>query len=87
MKLAKVGNRLAESHKMTFTVDEAVYDHIAGLCTQVDVGARNIDHILDQTVLPELSRQLLEKMTEDEMPSGVTMSLNGADEFTYSFAK
>ncbi|MBI4719123.1 MAG: type VI secretion system ATPase TssH [Planctomycetes bacterium] len=86
MKLAKVGKRLVESHKIAFEASDAVYEHIAGRCTQVDVGARNVDHILDQSVLPVLARQLLQKMTEDEMPRRLAMGMSDSGEFTYSFS-
>ncbi len=85
MKLGKIGGRLTATHKMAFVADDAVYDLIASRCTQVDVGARNIDHIIDQNVLPELSRQLLEKMASEEMPASVTMGANDAGEFAYTF--
>lgn len=87
MKLKKVGDRLAAAHGMGFKVDDAVYDAIAGQCTQVDVGARNIDHILDQRVLPELARRLLEQMTEGSKPTGVTMSAGADGGFAYAFER
>jgi type VI secretion system protein VasG len=86
MKLKKVGERLAAAHRMAFNVDEAVYEHIATRCNQVDVGARQIDHILDQTVLPELSRRLLEQMAEEKVSEAVRMGVAQAGEFTYSFS-
>jgi type VI secretion system protein VasG len=85
MKLRKVGERLAATHRMAFNVDEPVYAQIAARCNQVDVGARQIDHILDQTVLPDLSRRLLEKMTDETMPKAVQMGVTEAGEFSYSF--
>lgn len=86
MKLRKVGERLTATHRMAFKVDESVYAAIAARCNQVDVGARQIDHILDQTVLPELSRRLLEKMTEETMPEAVQMGVTEAGELTYTFS-
>ena len=86
MKVAKVGKRLLESHKMSFDVDDAAYELIASQCNQVDVGARQVDHILDQTVLPDLSRRLLEQMSTDRMPSGVRMGVDDNNEFTYEFS-
>ncbi len=86
MKLRKVGERLTAAHRMDFKVDEQVYAALAARCNQVDVGARQIDHILDQTVLPELSRRLLEKMTEETMPEAVQMGVTEAGELTYSFS-
>jgi len=86
MKVAKVGKRLLESHKMSFEVDDAAYELIASQCNQVDVGARQVDHILDQTVLPDLSRRLLQQMSSDKMPSGVRMGVDDNNEFTYEFS-
>lgn len=87
MKLRKVGKRLAEAHKMSFHVDEAVYAEMASRCNQVDVGARQIDHLLDQVILPQLSRRLLEQMGEEQMPTAVTMGTTDSGEFTYSFSQ
>ena len=86
MKVAKVGKRLLEAHKMSFEVDDAAYELIASQCNQVDVGARQVDHILDQTVLPDLSRRLLQQMSSDKMPSGVRMGVDDNNEFTYEFS-
>jgi len=86
MKLNKVGRRLAATHKMDFKVDDAVYAKMAAMCNQVDVGARQIDHLLDQTVLPDLSRELLGRMTGDEMPRAVTMGATEEGAFTYTFS-
>jgi type VI secretion system protein VasG len=86
MKLGKVGKRLAGAHKMDFIVEDAVYEAMANRCNQVDIGARQIDHLLDQGVLPELSRRILERMGDETMPARVTMGVSEAGEFTYTFA-
>jgi type VI secretion system protein VasG len=85
-KLSKVGRRVTDAHKMTLNVKEAVYERIAEQCQQVDLGARQIDHQLDQKILPELSLRLLERMTDEKMPTAVTMDINEAGEFVYSFS-
>jgi type VI secretion system protein VasG len=87
MKLDKVGKRLTEAHKMTFEVDQTACDAIAAQCTQVDLGARNIDHVIDQTILPALSRQVLEKMGEEKMPASLTVAADEAGEFVYTFSE
>ena len=78
--------RLAEAHKMKFECDDAVYAAIADRCKEVDIGARQVDHILNQQVLPGLSRQLLEQMATETMPKSVRMGVNGDGNFTYTFA-
>jgi len=51
----------------------------------VDVGARAIDHVLDQAIMPELSRRLLQRMTEETMPQRMTMGAAADGAFTYEF--
>lgn len=87
MKLRKVGNRLRDAHEIRFEVDDAVYAQMSSQCNQVDLGARQIDHVIDQQVLPVLSRRVLEQMAADEMPKVVTMGTNDAGEFTYGFSR
>ena len=85
LKLRKVGKRLAAAHEMKFEVDEGVYAAMAGRCQQVDLGARQIDHVIDGAILPILSRRLLEQMATDEMPTTLRMGVDDAAEFTYEF--
>ena len=53
-------------------------------CTEVDSGARNIDFILTQSVLPELSSLVLERMSTATPFSAVHMTVNGLGEFDYT---
>jgi type VI secretion system protein VasG len=86
LKLAKVGKRLAAAHKITFKVDDAVYAAVAARCQQVDLGARQIDHVIDQAVLPILSRRLLEQMAAEKLAPVIRMGVDDAGEFTYEFS-
>ena len=52
--LKKVGRRVEEHYKATFAYAPQLLDAIARRCTEVDTGARNIDHILTRTFLPEM---------------------------------
>ncbi|MCH8251211.1 MAG: type VI secretion system ATPase TssH [Planctomycetes bacterium] len=86
LKVAKVAKRLAKAQNMRLEVDDSVYDKIVEQCDQVDIGARNIDRVLDQKILPVISRRLLERMTEDTMPTVLTMGTDASGEFTYTFS-
>ncbi len=86
LKLNKIGKRLGSSHKMSFEYGDDVVDRIAERCTQVDMGARNIDFIIDRTVLPEASKVLIGKMTEEEMPRSLVLGISDNGDFTYNFA-
>ena len=86
IKLNRIGKRLYNSHKMEFKFGDKVVDRIAERCTQADTGARNIDFIIDRTVLPEASKALIGKMTEEEMPSKLVLGMNKKGDFTYTFS-
>ena len=59
LKLGKVGRRVEEHYKATFSYAPELVDTIARRCTEVDTGARNVDHILTRTLLPEMSAEFL----------------------------
>lgn len=85
LKLNKIGKRLRDAHEMRFVYGDEVVERIVERCTQVDAGARNIDFIIDRTVLPEASRALLTRMVEEEMPEVLTLGMDENGDFTYTF--
>lgn len=66
LQLGRIGGRLVENHKVRFTYDDAVVDEIAARCREVESGARNVDHILTRTLLPELSGEFLSRMAHQD---------------------
>ncbi|MGD9246774.1 MAG: type VI secretion system ATPase TssH [Desulfobacteraceae bacterium] len=65
LKLSRIQDRMDLNRKIALTYADQVVDAIAARCTEVDSGARNVDHILTDTLLPELSRRILEKMAQE----------------------
>jgi type VI secretion system protein VasG len=84
MKLARLAERFAANHHARFSWDDAVTHAITARCTEVDSGARNIDFILTQTVLPQLSTLVLERIATASGFSAVHMDVAG-QQFVYSF--
>ena len=76
LKIDALGSRLESSHKMAFEYDDAVIENIAERCTEVETGARNIDHIMQGTLLPQISTAILEKMAEDELPDRLRIGID-----------
>jgi type VI secretion system protein VasG len=87
LKLTKVQQRFRDHHRAELTYGEDLVAAIAARCTEVDSGARNVDHILTQTLLPELSGELLARLARSEIFSGVHVSLDRAEGFAYTFAR
>jgi len=85
LKLGKIGDRLRDSHDIGFSFSEDMVDTIAERCTQVEAGARNIDHIIDKTILPDISSVLISKLAEEAMPEHLTLSIDEAGDFQYQF--
>jgi len=85
LKLNQLGKRLKSSHRMKFDLDPRVVDQIAQRCTEVETGARNIDHIMSGTLLPRISTEILQKMTEGELPNELRLGLSDDGEFTFQF--
>ena len=77
LKLGKIAKRLKENRNVVFHYEEALIENIAGRCTEVDSGARNVDHILTNTLLPQMSREILSRMTSGEQYKEIKVTLSG----------
>src|SRR5262249_51282556 len=84
LQLKKIGDRLRQNHKATFSYDPAVVTGVANRCKEVESGARNVDHILTGTLLPAVSRELLTRMAEGRSVSRVRVGVDEKGEFTYA---
>jgi len=85
LKLNKVGDRLRGSQKMRFDYTDAVVDQITQRCTEVETGARNIDHIINRTLLPEISTAILERLGDEEMAAALKVDIAADGSFSYEF--
>ena len=65
--------------------DEAVVDLVVSRCTESESGGRQIDAILTNGMLPDMSREFLTRMMEGKPLAGVRISVADND-LTYSFA-
>jgi type VI secretion system protein VasG len=83
LKLNKIVRRLEETHDLALGYEETLVDEIAARCTEVESGARNVDNILTNTLLPDLSRVLLQAMVDGEMPSAIKVSIGSEGAFEY----
>ncbi|MEG2816144.1 MAG: type VI secretion system ATPase TssH [Comamonas sp.] len=86
LKLRKLALRFTQNHRCVFGWDPEVEDVLTARCTEVDSGARNIDHLLAHTVLPELSRQVLERMAVSEPFDTAHMAVGHDGTFSFHFS-
>jgi type VI secretion system protein VasG len=83
LKLDRVVKRLQENRNIVFSYDDEIVESTAKRCTEVDSGARNADHILTNTLLPEMSKEILSRMAAGEQIREVAVVLK---EETFSFS-
>ncbi|MHA3268526.1 type VI secretion system ATPase TssH, partial [Yersinia pseudotuberculosis] len=85
MKLAQVANRLKKHYGLHCTLEASLYDTLVAACLLPDTGARNIDSLLNQQILPVLSQQLLSRMSEQQRTTSLTLGWDEADGITLEF--
>ncbi|RRW64254.1 type VI secretion system ATPase TssH [Pantoea dispersa] len=74
MKLSQVSKRLHRHYGLTTQIDESLYDALTSACLLPDTGARNVDSLLNQQILPVLSQQLLRHMAARQKPQSLYLS-------------
>jgi type VI secretion system protein VasG len=83
LKLGRIQRRILENHKIQLSYDPCLVDAVASRCTEVESGARNVDNILTNTLLPDISRQLLGRMSEGEKISALHVGVGPDGSFVY----
>jgi type VI secretion system protein VasG len=77
LKLDRIAKRMQENRNVAFIYDEELIESVAARCTEVESGARNVDHILTNTLLPEMSRELLSRMAVGEQIRQIQVGIDG----------
>jgi type VI secretion system protein VasG len=84
LNLARVEKRVKENHKVPFTFDESVPELIAMRCTELERGARMVESLITNAMLPEIGREMLTRVVENRPLSRVHIgAADGA--FTYAY--
>ncbi|MEG3788846.1 type VI secretion system ATPase TssH [Lysobacter sp. CCNWLW3] len=86
LKLQRIRDRVASNHKATFAWDESLVDAVLQRCTEVDSGARNVDHILNGTLLPEIAENVLARMIDGGKIETITVGADETGGFRYTIS-
>ena len=84
LQLDRIKKRIQENHEIAFSYDQDVVDLIVSRCTEVASGGRMIDAILTNTMLPELSIELLNRQMAGEEVEAITVRVKDSA-FDYEF--
>jgi type VI secretion system protein VasG len=86
LQLGRIRSRIEANHRAAFTFDDSVVDAIKARCTEVDSGARNVEHILMRTLLPEISNEILARLAGDAPITKVHVAAGDDGQFRYAIA-
>ena len=84
LQLERIQKRIAEQHKIPFVFDDAVVKLIASRCNELESGARVVDAILTNTMLPRISEEFLTRIMQGQPVSRVEVTVRNG-EFDYAF--
>ncbi|MEM7396161.1 MAG: AAA family ATPase, partial [Verrucomicrobiota bacterium] len=84
LQLKKVGQRVADSHEAEFEYEPDVVDIIVARCTELESGARAIEAIIMQHILPAISQEILRRIMDGEEMNRMKLIVEEGD-FAYAF--
>ena len=84
LQLGRIERRIQDNHSIPFHYDAQVIDLIAHRCAEVESGARVVDAILTNTVLPRISEEMLTRLMDGHNIERIQVGVEG-EEFTYVF--
>ena len=79
LQLGRIGRRIAEEQKVPFHYDDAVVALIASRCNEVESGARVVDAILTNTMLPRISEEFLIRLMQGRPAAQVSVTVRDGD--------
>jgi type VI secretion system protein VasG len=86
LQLGRIAKRLEENHGAEFSYDDSVVAEVSSRCKEVESGARNADHILTRSLLPEMSGEFLSRMASGEAIERVHVKVGDGGQFRYEFS-
>jgi len=84
LNLSRVQKRVQENHKVPLTYDESVPELISKRCTELERGARMVDALITNTLLPEIGREFLNRLASGSNIRRVHVGATDK-EFTFAF--
>jgi type VI secretion system protein VasG len=85
LQLNRIKKRIEGRYRIPFHYGDDVIKLVVSRCTESESGGRMIDAILTNSMLPDISREFLNRMIEGKPVTGVTVGVNDAG-FSYAFA-
>jgi type VI secretion system protein VasG len=84
LKLNHIKNRISTNHKANFSYNDGLVEAILARCTEVDSGARNIDNIINGTILPEVADHVLKHMAAEKAINSIRVGATKTGKISYT---
>jgi type VI secretion system protein VasG len=86
LKLDDLAERVHNAHGLSLQCTQPVIDHLAEQCEQTNTGARRVERLLEDKLMPGLARELLRFQADDDMPALARFELDDNGELSCVFA-
>lgn len=83
LKLDHIAARISSNHKAKFIYNDNLVEAILARCVEVDSGARNIDNIINGTILPEIADQVLKHMAAEKPINSIKVNATKTGKISY----
>ena len=83
LKLGRIARRVQATHRAAFDWDDGLVEAVLARCSEVDTGARNVDHILNGALLPEIAEQVLGRMSQGEAIAKIRVTAGKNGDFRF----
>lgn len=78
-KLGKIIQRIENQYATAVEYSDDLIELLLSRCTEVDSGARNVDNILNSSVLPSLATEILVALAEHKLPKRIVIDVKDDD--------
>ncbi|CAN5126902.1 type VI secretion system ATPase TssH [soil metagenome] len=86
INLKRLQSRITGNYDVGLSWTAPLADAIAARCTETQSGARNVESILNQNIVPTLAKKILSRMHSGEAPADILMNVGDEDGFSYQFS-
>ena len=86
LNLDRIAQRVQANHQAALEYDDALLELVLSRCTEVDTGARAVDHVLNGSLLPEVADAVLARMAEGKALSKIKVGASKTGQFKFKIS-
>jgi type VI secretion system protein VasG len=83
LQLGRISKRVRENHGAEFVYGDDIITTVQARCTEAESGGRAIDNILTNSMLPQMSAEVLSRMADGEPFSKIEVQVDDSGSFKF----